>query len=630
MSRLWRVGVVLVTLLTVVSSGATAVSARQAGSLELIAQTAFVPSEGTFQVTLSWSGAIDPDMSIGGLLYAPVADESEITEPPTVAFSAVPTTPLDSLPRTAEGHLVFEIGIRSVEDGDSERLRLREAGVYPLQLDVRSAEGTTLATLRTNLIRLPTEAAEIEVLPISTVIAISSAEGLTVGPATELLTSHPDVPIAVVLGDGVLTQLESQPQAALDLREALDGRPVIVRPSPRLDVSALAAIGRPDLYITTRDATLTRVENLGLRPQTEVAVVDPTLTIGGIDLLADAGVSVVIDTSTTSRPTGILEGTSTTLRVVQVDDTLSSAMRGTSRTVERVHRLLAALTLRSSTDRSPILVGGEGFRGVPISSIQLFLSALEQPGTLGTTDVVDAASASPLLPIRPLEQPNQDLVSIASTIEQATTAIGIYRAFYVDGGLPPLVYENALVDALAVGRNPDDRARALQQLVTNLDERFTDIALPEGQSVTLAAQRAEIPITIENRSDGDRSVRLSFESDKIDVVQDETTVVLPPGVSTVNIELEARSLGRSPLIIRVLTPTGDVELSTTSFGVRSTAIPGLGLLLSAAALVFLMSWWIVSITRSRAQRVHPANTQPARSTDGDDPTTAAAEAKLSS
>ncbi len=630
--RLLHALAAFVTLVALISgSSAPSGAARQTGDvLGLVAQTAFVPSEGTFQATLSWTGPFDPEVTIGGLLYAPIGDESEITEPPGLAFSGIASVPIASLPRSTEGHVVFELGIRSVEDGDSDRLRLREAGVYPLQLDVRSAEGTTLATLRTNLIRLPSEAAEIEVLPISTVIAISSAEGLTVTPAVELLTSHPDSPVAVVLGDGVLTQLESEPQVALNLREALAGRPVIVRSSPRLDVSALAAIGRPDLYIEARNATLTRVENLGLVPATDVAVLDPTLTVGGIDLLADLGIDVIIDTSTNQRPTGILEGTSTTLRVVQVDGTLSAAMRGTSRPVERVHRLLAALTLRSSTDRSPIFIGGDAFRDVPVTSIQMFLGALEQPGTLGTAGLVEAANASPLLPIRPLEQPSQNLVAISGTIDAATNSIETYRSFYVNGGLPPIVYEQALIDALAVGRNPDDRSRALQQLVTNIDERFADVALPEGQSVTLAAQRAEIPITVENRSDGDRTVLLSFESDKIDVLQDESIVVLPPGVSTVDIELEARSLGRSPLLIRVLTPAGDVELARTSFGVRSTAIPGLGLLLSAAALVFLMSWWVVSITKTRARRVHPSNGTAATAAGNAEPVADVAHTELTS
>jgi len=618
-----RTAASLLTALAIAAStvlvGGTA-TAQPIGALSLMAQTPFVPSEGTFQAIVSWSGEFDPELTLGGVIYSPIADESEITEPPVNPFFALPFVSASSLERTPEGHFVLDIPIRSVEGG-AERIRLREAGVYPVRVDLRGPDGATLATLRTNLIRLPTEAAEIDVLPVNTVLEISSAEGLTVGPATELLTSHPELPLTVIIGDGVLTQLESDSSLADGLRVALNGRPVITAPTPELDVSALASIGRSDLYATARATTLERLTNIGLVPSPDITIVEGNLTTRGIDLLIRLGIEVILDSGDdSSRSSGVLEGTNGTIRVVQVDANLTASMRGLNRSVERVHRLLAALSMRAATDRSPIFLGGGALRSVPVSSMQLFLTALEQPGTLGTVGLVDAAKSAPLFPIVPDEQPTQNLLAIEDLIRAATVDIETYRSFYVNGGLPPAVFERNLVEALVAGRNPADRARALQQLGTTLDDRFDDILLPEGQSVTLAAQRAEIPLTVENTSDGTRTVMLLFESDKIDVTQDQTTVVLPAGVSTVNVELESRSLGRSPLRVRIMTPDRTVLLAETSFGVRSTAVPGLGLLLSATALLFLMVWWIRSITTARALRGHPANAQP-------EPV---AEAKLSS
>lgn len=604
------VSAIVIAATTLVFGGAaTPAAAQQTGTLSLMAQSPFVPSEGTFRVIVNWSGEFQPDLTLGGLLYNPISDESEITEPPANPFFALPFVSVSTLERTPEGHLVLDIPIRSVEGG-LDRIRLREAGVYPLQLELRSSEETNLASLRTNLIRLPTEAAETTVLPISTVLEISSAEGLTIPPATELLNSHPELPLTVIIGDGVLTQLENDVDLATGLRDALNGRPVVAEPTPELDISALATIGRADLYATARSTTFERLANVGLTPATDTTIVDENLTTRGIDLLIRLGVEVIIAGGTSQRSTGVLEGTSGSIRVVQVDTTLTSSISGTSRSVERVHRLLAALSLRAATDRSPIFLGGSALRSVPVSSMQLFLTALEQPGTLGTVGLVDAAEASPLFPIRPDEQPTQNLLGVEDLVRAATADIATYRTFYVNGGLPPAVFDRNLVEALAAGRNPADRTRALQQLSTTLNERFGDIVLPGGQSVTLAAQRAEIPLTVENTSDGDRTVMLLFDSDKIDVAQDQTTIVLPAGVSTIDVELEARSLGRSPLRIRIMTPDRKVLLAETSFGVRSTAVPGLGLLLSATALLFLMVWWIRSISRTRASRKHPSNSEP--------------------
>ncbi len=41
----------------------------------------------------------------------------------------------------------------------------------------------------------------------------------------------------------------------------------------------------------------------------------------------------------------------------------------------------------------------------------------------------------------------------------------------------------------------------------------------------------------------------------------------------------------------------------------------IGLLLSAASLVFLLSWWIVSFTKSRAHKAHPSNAADATPSD---------------
>lgn len=600
--------IVAAATLVIGSPTITPAAAQETGQLSLVAQSPFVPAEGTFQATIAWTGDITPELALGGLLYNPIADESEITEPPVNPFFALPYVEVSTLERTAEGHIVLDIPIRSVEGG-TDRIRLREAGVYPLTIELRDIDGT-LASLRTNLIRLPTETAEFDVLPISTVLEISSAEGLTLGPATELLTLHPGLPLTVIIGDGVLTQLENDPELAERLSIALDGRPVISAPSPDLDISALAAIARADLYSSSRTTTFTRVASLGLTPSFDTTIAPENLTVKGIDLLVRLGIEVIIDSGATQRSAGVLEGATGSIRVVQVDSTLTSSLRGTNRSVELVHRLLAALSMRAATDRSPIFLGGSALRSVPVSSIQLFLTALEQPGTLGTVGLVNAAEASPLFPIRPDEQPTQNLLAVEDLIRSATTGIDTYETIYVNGGLPPAVFQRNLVEALVVGRNPADRTRALQQLNTNLDGRFTDIVLPEGQSVTLAAQRATIPLTVQNNADGARTVLLLFDSDKINVTQDETTVVLPAGTSTINVELESLSLGRSPLRVRIMTPDREVQLSETTFGVRSTAVPGLGLLLSATALVFLMVWWFRSAMAARARRKHPASSVP--------------------
>ena len=77
--------VVAVTLAVASLVTATPGVDAQSGVLGLVAQTPFVPSEGTFEATLSWSGSLDPELTIGGLIYAPIADETDTQPVKTMA-----------------------------------------------------------------------------------------------------------------------------------------------------------------------------------------------------------------------------------------------------------------------------------------------------------------------------------------------------------------------------------------------------------------------------------------------------------------------------------------------------------------------------------------------------------------
>ena len=77
-----------------------------------------------------------------------------------------------------------------------------------------------------------------------------------------------------------------------------------------------------------------------------------------------------------------------------------------------------------------------------------------------------------------------------------------------------------------------------------------------------------------------------------------------PGTSSVDVNVEVRSLGLSPLEVSIWTPDGKQQLALTTFEVRSTAVPGLGLLLSAIGIVLLCSWWWVDNRRRSKERIH--------------------------
>ncbi len=580
-------------------------AAQSTATMTLTSQSSYVPAEGTFELAFSWSGELTADLTVGGTIFAPITSELGVQESPVDLFAQIKAVPLTQVPRNEAGNYVLSIPLRSVADGDPTRTLILQEGVFPVNLDIRNSEGATLASLRTNMIRLPTETAEGELISVAVLLEVASAEGLTIDRTSVLLSRHPLLPIAVQLGDGVLTQLENSPELADQFRTSLGDRPVIAAPALNLDPSALASIDRGDFYGLTRDQTFERLRSLGLTPSLDTVPLDVNLTSSGIDLLRSLGATIVVDTGSRSRSTGFMTGSTGPITLIQVADDLTTSLRGRTRVVERAHRLLATLAIRSQTDLSPVVIGGNGLRDVPVEAIEIILTALDGTGPINNVGLARVSNEA-AFPIRPDEQPSQDLSDAAAPITEFLKLLDTYRLFFVSGNRPPSRFDARLLEAVSPDLNQSDRLRAIVQLRESLEGELSGIELPDGQSVTLAAQRAKIPITVDNQSDGIREVLLTFESDKIRVDQNRTIVELPPGVSTISIDLEALSLGQSPLEITIFTPDESAQLATTRFGVRSTAVPGLGMLLSAAALVFLLGWWIVTTTRERAVRKHPA------------------------
>ena len=60
----------------------------------------------------------------------------------------------------------------------------------------------------------------------------------------------------------------------------------------------------------------------------------------------------------------------------------------------------------------------------------------------------------------------------------------------------------------------------------------------------------------------------------------------------------------APLTITTRTPDGQVILTTTRYTVRSTAVSGVGIVLSVGAGLFLAAWWGRHWYRNRVRARH--------------------------
>ena len=641
----WRLGA-LVALVCFLAFGAAPARAQDDPAtsepipLALVSQTPFVDADGEMELRFSLGelaaltttlpapaeAAGDPSSDAAGendgahqaaapfvvvTVYGRIDDSGGLDTDPEVAINRLPNIALSAVP--VDGDIVtIRMPIRSSEQFDErDRILIPDSGVYPLKVEVRAGgvDGEeVLGSLRTEMIRLPLvepgegrEPSEPRVGPPLAVVVPIGGTGSTVAEATELLSTHPDLPATAVVANDALAELEGDPALAASFVTALGSRSVVVSVRPQLDPSSLAAIGRLDRYRQAIASTRAASAALGLPSDDATITVGAAQTIDGAVELRSLGIDRTLDS-------GSLVGAETVrlhrlptpdgpLLTLHADPVWLELRAGIHAPAARAHRLLARLALAEPGAAIVLNASAGGDGGA--QALDTLFAALAEPSIL-TLPLAELAPRATAAQADPARQPAQDLSAVTDDTATTVALLASYETFYAGGPGSPGSYGAELDAALSLDADPSgrvDRVRALNQL---LDAELATIALPPNQTVTLAARSAAIPLTIENGAAGARQVLLEFQSDKIAVEEDGQLITVEQGTSSIDVHVEARSLGVSPLQVSVLTPDGQRVLSTTRFEVRSTAIPGLGLLISAVGLLLLGGWWYVSIRRKRS------------------------------
>lgn len=587
------------------AEGAAAQDDPSQPSIRIVDQTTFVPAEGAFDLIIDLQAPASLVASSQTFLsvtfFGRLDSERGVDEPPTEAIKRTPEIAIDRVPRTQAGHLRMSLPIRSASSfDDQDRVLLREPGVYPVTIELRDADGP-LASVRTHLVRQAIETVDEPTVAsapveVAVVLNIAAAEGLTAPAAIALLTEHQALPLTVVLDPGIVNQLRSDPATTQALVEALAGRPVLTTPTIDLDPSALAEIGQGELYLAASEADRQALIDLGFRPADDIALLASPLTMNGIDLLGSQGIETVLDLGDRALSSGVIDPDGRAIDLIRPDRELNEVLRGDDGMPEagsgphRANRVLARLTLRRDIDDRPVVLGGSAIGVDPTPVLSSFLRSLSQPGAPRPVPL-SAVRGGPSL--RTAEQPQQDLVPAGDLIQGIQQRLDTYASFDRSSGALPDEYRQRLVGALTGQRNPQDRLRALNLIANQLDDDFSDIHIHQPQPVTLAARSAPIPLVIDNDAAEARHVVLQFRGDRVVSPDDGRLLRIEPGTSSIDIEVEARSLGVSPLEVSVWTPDGSVELAKARFEIRSTAVPGLGLLVSLSALTLLGLWWFL-------------------------------------
>ena len=137
------------------------------------------------------------------------------------------------------------------------------------------------------------------------------------------------------------------------------------------------------------------------------------------------------------------------------------------------------------------------------------------------------------------------------------------------------------------------------------------VNVPESLSFTLGGRESDLRLQLRNDAAVDLTVSVEISSAKLQFPNEERIVTVPAnGAIDLVIPVVARASGRFPIAVVLYTPDGLVQAGQrVQLTARVAAIAGLGLVVSGAAALVLLAWWLShwrAKRRKSAAKQHPA------------------------
>lgn len=550
---------------------------------------------------------------------------------------------LATAPRTAAGAVAVTIPIVPTGPVPEGGLLLSRSGVHPVVVRALAPDGDELDRLSTNLVRLPTAEDQGVALAVGTVVRVGGTsrpsldgDAPVLDPAErdqaldviDALTGHPTVALSLGAIPSVLTALQadaSGTNAVSSLAASLAGRQVLASPYVDLDTGAWVAAGLDPEFLAqlTTGAQLTTTV-LGVTPDGRTTVADPTVTLEALALLRGLGLEQIVVPAdqlvdppatdlTFTETFEVADADGQTVTAITADADLGDRLTATDDPVLNAHLALAdmAVLYNDAPARSRGVALDLG-ADVDPTTLATLLAALAAPVPAGsearavvspvTLDdlfrvtemaTVESQSRSTNLVIGYRSAPSGPLGDYPSRLRATERQLSGYRSLtaLAPGTTAPL--DQAVALSGAVGLSAAERNAVLDAVNERIDADVAQVVAPLQQFVTLTSRSGKIPLNLENRLPIPVLVHVVLDSVKLEFPAGNLIEVELPAASTTRLDVEVttRASGAFPLEVNVRSPDEVLRIADTSFTVRSTAISGVGLVLSVGAGAFLLLWW---------------------------------------
>lgn len=628
------------------SAARPAAQAPETVGIRALEQTAWVPEQGTWKLRLALTGA-PAGSTVVADIHDRVADRSAyersllgvIDEP---SFDTLPEVPVDGAEVQPDGSRSVTLAVSlqlpspaSTQPGwqfFSDGLRV---GIYPIDVRVVDADGEERGRVVVHLTRVPTgDEAGADDPPITVAPLVSIGAGPTIDPQGEadrdpgIARQVDDLTDGLAMGRGLPLTLVPRPESieALARDEDSEGsltalqsvastRQVVDGTYVEVPLGAWIDLGLTDELSRQRDrgnAVLT--EHLG-RADSSTWDARGGLTPAAAQALWPVGVRRVIlspgavGPAPVTGPVTIEAGVDRMMEAVVPDVALSGALARRDDPVLAAADFAAELALRAAATEEPqgvVLDPPDGWLDDPanvalLDQVLLDPLAPARPSTVaGLLDTVPSTGLRELAPSFPAELGDfpERLALARPRLSSYATLVG--STFPEVGSLDQLLLLAGSTDI-----TEEERSAYVEEVLARTEERFQQVKAPDRrQTVTLTSSDGDVPLTLLNDLDVPATVTVDVRSNagRIEIRGFERTQVLRPGTNQLRIPVHTRAPGDATIAVTVRTTDGVVTIDEVDYTVRSTAVPGIGIVLSAGAVAFLLVWWVRHWLRDRRAR----------------------------
>jgi hypothetical protein len=607
-----------------VSEAAPATTSRAAQGIDapgliLVDQPIAVTPDGDFTVLLQASGAAAATEFAVDIYDRVPAGEPVGPVPERDPDATFGPTPVDPDPQ-GQANLGFRIELFGPgQENPDPRWghRLDEPGVYPVRVRLRDGEGNSLAVLMTTLLRLPDPDQSVTPALAGLLVDVSrpppqrardrradpAADSSLIRSTTavvESLVARPTLPATFSVTPDTIERWAADDGAATELgqlRQALEGtgRTLLDATYVDVDAASMVAAGIGAELVVQRDAGHQTLTGLLEAPTAEIWHLEDAIDESVVAVLRSLEVTGLV------LPDGAVAGDPPTpapvafdspigpVRAVTTSNDLVVGAAAPDDPVLDAHRILARLASLPGTEAvvsiDPDLADQQ--------TLELLFDALSFGiSFVQATTIEDLLAGPDPTAAKPTVPRLDDLGDYPEALGEARASLASYRSMVPDQPERTRPFEQTLLVSAARDLSPDAATRDARSVTRALDEPFSAIETPSRDTVTLGARDATFPLTVESSLSYPVRVVVELQSsDRVQFPRNRLETTLEPGRQEIDLRVKVRTAGDTPVRISVRTPDDRVLLSQSRYTIRSTAVSGVGVLLTIGAAAFLAIWW---------------------------------------